>query len=155
VRLTDFLVRQATLGELQATSKEGVIREMVGALCRAGCLPEGEAEAVVQAVLRREAMGSTGIGRGVAIPHAKHDAVGRVLGSLAVSPSGVPFDSLDGEPVHVVVLLMSPRDAAGAHLRTLEYLARRLGDDGFVRALRQAPSGEALWGLLEEAEKQP
>ena len=117
MRMTDFVVRDAIVPELTATTKEGVIREMVGSLGGAGQLKTGDTEDIVRAVLKRELLGSTGIGRGVAIPHTKHNSVDRLVGTVALSRPGVAFDSLDGEPVHVFVLLISPQDRPGDHLR--------------------------------------
>src|SRR5215831_7688610 len=108
MRMSDFVVREAILPELKATTKEAVIREMVESLRAAGYFKDGELEDVVKAVLKREMLGSTGIGRGVAIPHTKHTTVERLIGTVAVSHGGVAFDSLDGEPVYVFVLLVSP-----------------------------------------------
>jgi mannitol/fructose-specific phosphotransferase system IIA component (Ntr-type) len=136
---------------LQATTKEGVIREMVESLRNAGYF-KGETEDLVKAVLKRELLGSTGIGRGVAIPHTKHTSVERLIGTVALSKAGVSFDSLDGEPVHVFVLLISPQDRPGDHLRALENVSRSLRDDAFVRALRQALTREAVWALLSDLE---
>src|SRR6266446_8976964 len=117
MRMTDFVVREAIVPELTATTKEGVIREMVNSLGSAGQRKVPETEDIVRAVLKRELLGSTGIGRGVAIPHTKHNSVERLLGTVALSRAGVPFDSLDAEPVHVFVLLISPQDRPGDHLR--------------------------------------
>jgi mannitol/fructose-specific phosphotransferase system IIA component (Ntr-type) len=155
MRMTDFVVREAILPELTATTKEGVIREMVGSLGSAGFLKAGEIEDIVRAVLKRELLGSTGIGRGVAIPHTKHNSVERLIGTVALSRPGVSFESLDGEPVHVFVLLISPQDRPGDHLRALENVSRSLRDDGFVRSLRQATTREAIWDLLGELDQQP
>src|SRR5436190_23260966 len=104
MRMSDFVVREAIGPELSATSKEGVIREMVEGLRGAGYFKGGEPEDIVKAILKRELLGSTGIGRGVAIPHSKHGTVDRLVGTVAVSRTGVMFDSLDGEPVYVFVL---------------------------------------------------
>jgi PTS system nitrogen regulatory IIA component len=150
MRMTDFVIREAIIPELTATTKDGVIREMVGALGSAGYFKGAETEDIVKAVLKRELLGSTGIGRGVAIPHTKHNGVERLIGSVAISRPGVAFDSLDGEPVHVFVLLISPQDRPGDHLRALENVSRSLRDDGFVRSLRQATTREAIWDLLGE-----
>ena len=150
MRMSDFVVREAITPELTATNKEGVIREMVESLRAAGYFKGGETEDIVKAVLKRELLGSTGIGRGVAIPHTKHSSVERLIGTVALSRAGVAFDSLDGEPVHVLVLLISPQDRPGDHLRALENVSRSLRDDGFVRALRQATTREAIWSLLTE-----
>jgi PTS system nitrogen regulatory IIA component len=152
MRMRDFVVREAIIPELTATTKEGVIREMVASLANTGNLKSGETEDIVKAVLKRELLGSTGIGRGVAIPHTKHTSVERLIGTVAVSRPGVSFDSLDGEPVHVYVLLVSPQDRPGDHLRALENVSRSLRDDGFVRSLRQATTREAIWELLGELE---
>lgn len=155
MRMTDFVVREAIIPELTATTKEGVIREMVGSLAGTNSLKGGETEEIVRAVLKRELLGSTGIGRGVAIPHTKHNSVERLVGTVALSRGGVSFESLDGEPVHVFVLLISPQDRPGDHLRALENVSRSLRDDGFVRSLRQATTREAIWDLLGELDHQP
>src|SRR5882724_9895944 len=152
MRMSDFVVREAIGPELSATTKEGVIREMVGDLRAAGYFKGGETEDLVKAVLKRELLGSTGIGRGVAIPHTKHNSVERLIGTVALSKGGVAFDSLDGEPVHVFVLLISPQDRPGDHLRALENVSRSLRDDGFVHALQKATTRDAVWGLLQEAD---
>jgi mannitol/fructose-specific phosphotransferase system IIA component (Ntr-type) len=152
MRMSDFVVREAIIPELKATTKDGVIREMVEGLRAAGYFKGTEPEEIVKAILKRELLGSTGIGRSVAIPHTKHSSVDRLIGTVAVSRLGVPFDSLDGEPVHVFVLLTSPQDRPGDHLRALENVSRSLRDDSFVRALRQAPTREAIWSLLDEAD---
>ena len=152
MRMSEFVVRDAIIPQLTAVTKDGVIREMVGALQTAGQFRNADVEDVIRAILKRELLGSTGIGRGVAIPHTKHNGVERLVGTVAVSPGGVAFDSLDGEPVFVFVLLISPQDRPGDHLRALENVSRSLRDDVFVRSLRAAPSREAVWGLLEDAD---
>lgn len=155
MRMTDFVVREAIVPELTATTKEGVIREMVGSLASAGSLKAAETEDIVRAILKRELLGSTGIGRGVAIPHTKHGSVERLIGTVALSRPGVSFESLDGEPVHVFVLLISPQDRPGDHLRALENVSRSLRDDSFVRSLRQATTRDGIWDLLGELDQQP
>jgi len=153
MHMRDFVVREAIIPELAATTKEGVIREMIASLAAVGHFKGGDNEDIVKAVLKRELLGSTGIGRGVAIPHTKHASVDRLVGNVAISRPGVSFDSLDGEPVHVFVLLISPQDRPGDHLRALENVSRSLRDDGFVRSLRQATSREAIWDLLGEVDQ--
>jgi nitrogen PTS system EIIA component len=155
MRMTDFVVRDAIIPELTASTKEAVIREMVGSLAAIGYFKGPETEDIVKAVLKRELLGSTGIGRGVAIPHTKHNSAERLVGTVALSRPGVNFDSLDGEPVHVFVLLISPQDRPGDHLRALENVSRSLRDDAFVRSLRQATTREAIWDLLGELDHPP
>jgi mannitol/fructose-specific phosphotransferase system IIA component (Ntr-type) len=137
----DFMVREAIIPALTGMTREGVIREMVEGLRRAGRLGNADPEEIVRAILRRELLASTGIGRGVAIPHTKHNCIERVLGSVAVSQPGVPFQSLDGEPVYVFALVVSPEGQSGPHLRALESVSRCLRDDQFVRSLRAAATG--------------
>lgn len=152
MRMSDFVVRDAIIPALAATTKEGVIREMVESLRAAGQFRGADLEDLVRAILKRELLGSTGIGRGVAIPHTKHNSVERLLGTVAISQPGVAFESLDGEPVHVFVLLISPQDRPGDHLRALENVSRCLRDDAFVRALRTAKTRDEIWALLEKAD---
>ena len=155
MRMSDFVVRDAIVPALGAANKEGVIREMAAALRAAGCFRESDLEDVVRAILKRELLGSTGIGRGVAIPHTKHPSVDRLVGTIGISRGGVPFESLDGEPVHVFVMLISPQERPGDHLRALENVSRCLRDDNFVRSLRQATTPQQVWDLLSRHDNHP
>src|SRR5256885_13999892 len=143
MRMSAFVVREAILPDLKATTKEGVIREMVESLKVAGHFKNSEPEDIIKAILKREQLGSTGIGRGVAIPHTKHNSVDRLIGTVAVSHNGVAFESLDGEPVYVFVLLISPQGRPGDHLRALENLSRCPRDHPFARCLRTATHRDA------------
>lgn len=150
MRMSDFVVREAIVPRLRATTKDGIIREVVESLRAAGYFQAAEAENIVRAILKREQLGSTGIGRGIAIPHTKHAGVDRLVGTVAIAPDGVNFDSIDGEPVQVFVLLVSPQDRPGDHLRALENVVRSMRDDAFVKALREAPTQDAIWKLLDD-----
>jgi mannitol/fructose-specific phosphotransferase system IIA component (Ntr-type) len=149
MRMSDFVVRDSISAMLTASTKEAVIRELVENLRNAGYFAGGEPEEIIKAIHKRELLGSTGIGRGVAIPHTKHPSVDRLIGTVAISRPGVPFESLDGEPVHVFVMLVSPQERPGDHLRALENVSRCLRDDNFVRALRQATTAQQVWDLLD------
>ncbi|MFH1269339.1 MAG: PTS sugar transporter subunit IIA [Planctomycetota bacterium] len=152
MKFADFVIREAVRAELAADDKESVIREMVQSLLGAGGIEEAELESIVRAILKREELGSTGIGRGVAVPHTKHPSVDKLVGTVAVSPEGVDFDSLDGEKVQLFFLLISPPDRPGDHLRALENISRQLRDDTFCRFLKQAKSGDEILQLLDEAD---
>ena len=152
MKFSDFVTLDAIRSHVDATTKEGVIREMVRALIDAGRISVDEMEGIVKAILKREELGSTGIGRGVAVPHTKHPSVNRLVGTVAVSPEGINFDSLDGEPVHLFFLLVSPPDLPGDHLRALENISRQLRDDAFCRLLKAAKTPEDIHHLLEEAD---
>ena len=152
MKFADFVSREAIRADLDASDKEGVIREMVQAMLDAGNIKADEQESIVKAILKREELGSTGIGRGVAVPHTKHPSVDRLVGSVAISSEGVSFDSLDGEQVQLLFLLISPPDRPGDHLRALENISRQLRDDTFCRFLKQAKNAEEIWQLLDEAD---
>jgi len=152
MKFADFVVPEAIRADLAADDKEGVIREMVQALLDAGAVEAGEFESIVKAILKREELGSTGIGRGVAVPHTKHPSVERLVGTVAVSGEGVDFDSLDGEKVFLFFLLISPPDRPGDHLRALENISRQLRDDTFCRFLKQSKTAGDIQQLLDEAD---
>lgn len=151
MRMTDFVVREAIIPNLTATTKEGVIREIVESLRSNGYLQNQPTDDIVRAIMKREQLGSTGIGRCIAIPHTKHAGADRLIGTVALAPAGVNFDSIDGEPVHVIVLLVSPQERPGDHLRALENVVRTMKDDNFVKALRGATSRDEVWKLLDES----
>ena len=165
MRLTNFLVRDAILPNLAASAagidprdqtavravKQQVIGEMVQALRNAGYFRDDDLQDIVKAVMRREELGTTGIGHGIAIPHSRHPSVDRLIGTLALARNGLPFESLDGEPVFVFFLLVSPQDRPGDHLRALEAVVRTMRDEEFVRRLRACQSPDEIWGLLESA----
>ena len=153
MKLSDFVIREAVIPELTATTKEEVIREIVSSLRAAGLLQNGEIESVVKAVIKREEQGTTGIGRGVAVPHTKHGGVSRLVCCIALSKKGIDFTSLDGEPVHILFLLISPSDRPGDHLRALESISRHLRNDTFCRFLRQTTTREQICDLLDESDQ--
>lgn len=152
MKFADFVCPEAILADLQATDKEGVIREMARSLLVAGQIVEEDFEHIVRTILHREELGSTGIGRGVAVPHAKHPSVDRLVGTTAVSQKGVDFSSLDGEEVHLLFLLISPPDRPGDHLRALESITKQLRDDRFCQALKQAQSPDDIRRLLADSD---
>ncbi|MDO4575751.1 MAG: PTS sugar transporter subunit IIA [Planctomycetia bacterium] len=152
MKFAEFICNESVNVALEATDKESTIREMVQSLVNAGQVAKDDYESIVRAVLKREELGSTGIGRCVAVPHTKHPNMGKMVGTVAISPSGVDFDSLDGQPVHVLFMLISPPDQPAEHLRALELIAKQLRDDTFRRFMMQAKTQEAVTQLLEEAD---
>ena len=152
MKFADFVSSGAIRPALEAQEKEEVIREMAAALVESGDVTEGELDSIVKAIAKREELGSTGIGRGVAVPHTKHPSVEKLVGTVGVSADGVDFKSLDGERVQLFFLLISPPDRPGDHLRALENISRQLRDDTFCRFLKQSKTAEDIWQLLEEAD---
>jgi PTS system fructose-specific IIA component/PTS system nitrogen regulatory IIA component len=152
MKFADFVSREAITATVVAEDKENVIRELAQSLVRAGVLVPSEYESVVKAILKREELGSTGIGRGVAVPHTKHPGVDRLVATIGVSHTGVDFNSLDGERVQLLFLLVSPPDRPGDHLRALENISRQLRDESFCKFLKQAKTPEDIQQLLDEAD---
>jgi PTS system fructose-specific IIA component/PTS system nitrogen regulatory IIA component len=152
MKFADFVSSDAIKASLTADDKEGVIRELATSLLEAGSVAKDEFDSIVKAILKREELGSTGIGRGVAVPHTKHPSVDKLVGTVGVSREGVDFDSLDGEKVELFFLLISPPDRPGDHLRALENISRQLRDDTFCKFLKQSKSAEDIRQLLEEAD---
>ena len=152
MKFSDFVSTAAICAELQTADKEGVIKELVASLVAAKEIKSEEQESIVKAIMKREELGSTGIGRGVAVPHTKHPSVDRLVGTVGVSADGVDFNSLDGEKVQLFFLLISPPDRPGDHLRALENISRQLRDDTFCRFLKQSKTADDIQQLLEEAD---
>lgn len=153
MKLSDFVVREPILVDLKATGKEEAIREIVRSLRDTDQIAEADYEGVVRAILGREELGSTGIGQGVAVPHTRHPTVQRLVGTVALSKHGVDFAALDGDPVNIFFLLISPPNQPGDHLRALENISRHLKDEKFVNSLRQAKTREAVVEVLLEADQ--
>jgi PTS system fructose-specific IIA component/PTS system nitrogen regulatory IIA component len=152
MKFNDFVSVEAIRADLAAEDKESVIRELVTALVDSAQIKEDEQDSIVKAIMKREELGSTGIGRGVAVPHTKHPSVDRLVGTVGVSSEGVDFNSLDGEKVQLFFLLISPPDRPGDHLRALENISRQLRDDTFCRFLKLSKTAQDIQNLLEEAD---
>lgn len=152
MKFSDFIITDAIRAELSSDDKESVINELVQSLLDAGAVEPDDKDDIVAAILKREELGSTGIGRGVAVPHTKHPSVQKLVGTVGVSTDGVDFNSLDGEKVQLFFLLVSPPDRPGDHLRALENISRQLRDDTFCRFLKQSKKTEDITQLLQEAD---
>ena len=153
MKFSDYIWIDAIMPEIKATDKQGVIREIVQSLVDAGGIKNGMYEEIVKALLFREELGSTGIGRGIAIPETKHPSVKRPVGAVAISAEGIDFDSHDDEKVQIFFLVISPPDCPGDHLRVMEHVTRRLKDDTLRCFLKQSQTREEILELLEEDDK--
>ena len=154
MKLADFVISEAIIPDLQAGTKEEAIREMVDVLHAVGCVDGADREDVVQAILHRERLGTTGWGPiGAAMPEARHPAVGRTLGTIALSRRGVEFDAMGGGLVHILFLVVSPPDRPADFLRAEEMISWLLRDDDFRDRLRRAGTREEIVGLLAETDR--
>jgi len=153
MKLKDFIVGDAVVAELESTDRDGVLRELVTSLASAGAMPPEAVDDVVAALLKREQNGSTGFGKGVAVPHVKHPAVAKMAGTIGRSAGGVDFAALDHQPVYSVVLLLSPENQPQQHLQAMNIIFTNLQKDMFRRFLRQSATKQAIVELLEEADQ--
>jgi len=153
MKFNDFVCMEAIQPKLTSFDKEGVIRELTGALVAAGEIDDGEHENIVQRILERERLGTTGIGRGIAVPHAKHEGVARTVGTVGLSLDGVDFEALDGAHVRLFFLLVSPPDQSERHLKVLETISRNLRDDMFCNFLIQSTTVDEVRQVLQDTDQ--
>jgi nitrogen PTS system EIIA component len=152
--LLDILSAQSTVVGLKSDSKDGIIEELVDALADGTVITDRGK--VLQAVLEREKIMSTGIGDGIAIPHGKSDAVNSLAAALGIHKRGIDFDALDGEPAYVFFLLVSPANISGPHIKALARISRLLKNDSFKKKLITADSPEEIIEIIRsEEEKHP
>ena len=153
MKLREFIVSDAIVPELKASDRDGAIREMVSALADAGAVAKDALDDVVAALIKREQNGSTGFGKGVAVPHVKHPKVTRMAGTVGRSVHGIDFAALDHQPVYTVFLLLSPENQPQQHLQAMNIVFSNLQKDMFRRFLRGSSTREAIVDLLDEADQ--
>ena len=145
--LSDLLVIDAILPRLKTANKKQALQEMAA---KAAALTGRDDRDIFETLMQREKLGSTGVGHGVAIPHGKLAGLERLVGVFALLDKPIDFDSLDGEPVDVVFLLLAPESAGADHLKALARIARVLRDDETAVKLRAADDAAAMYTLLME-----
>jgi PTS system nitrogen regulatory IIA component len=148
MKIEDILAEDLIVPSLAATEKPGVLEELAGVV--AARHDEVDRDRLVRALEEREALNSTALGDGVAIPHGKLSGIKRVFAAFGRSPGGVDFDSLDGKPTHLFFLLVAPEESAGAHLKALARISRLLKDAAFRERLMEAAEAGALYGIIRE-----
>jgi len=146
MKIVDFLDRNAITVNLKSSKKEDIIAELVNLLSQAH--PIKEKDALIKTLMNRESLGSTGIGQGIGIPHAKSNAVKDLKACLGISHKGIDFDSLDGEPTYIFLLLVAPEDAAGPHLKALARISRMLKDKFLRDSLISAKDEGAVFNIV-------
>ena len=148
MKIMEFLDKKAITVSLKSTDKEGVIKELADLLVKAGDIKNKDE--LVKALLAREALGSTGIGQGIGIPHAKSPNVKNVVAAFGLSQKGMSFDSLDGEPAYIFFLLIAPEESAGPHLKALARISRMLKDKYFREQLKKAKDEKEVLRIIQE-----
>ena len=148
MKIMDFLSPDAIAVDLKATDKKSAIVELVEMLKTTK--KAKKTDEIIEVVLEREKLGSTGIGQGVAIPHGKTDVLQEQVGALGISRKGIEFNSLDGEPVHIVFLLVGPVEVAGQHLKALSRISRLFKDKFLRQAIRDAKTKEEIVKIIQQ-----
>ncbi|MFH1359928.1 MAG: PTS sugar transporter subunit IIA [Candidatus Omnitrophota bacterium] len=150
MKISEFLCPKAIVTDLKGTKKDEIIEELVNSLVKANVVDKRHKAKLIEILLAREALGSTAIGQGVAIPHGKCEYVNKLVAGIGISKDGVDFDSLDGEPAFIFFLLIAPIDSAGPHLKALARISHLLKDKYFRDSLKQAKDDKTVLKLLEQ-----
>jgi len=148
MNICDLLNENLILPELVGTTKQHVIEEVVRHL--ASVQPHVNADELLKALLEREKLGSTGIGNGIAIPHGKLGGISDIILVCARSSAGVPFEAIDGKPIHLFFLLVAPANSTGGHLKALARLSRLLKNEEFRHALLTAQTAQNILNIIQD-----
>jgi PTS system nitrogen regulatory IIA component len=152
MKILDILDKECIIPELRSRTKREVLEELTGALLNFKA--NLDKEALVEVLLERERLGSTGIGDGIAIPHGKVQDLDELVLSFGRSTQGIEFDSMDGRPTHLFFLLIAPENSAGIHLRALAKISRLLKSSQFRQRLLEAGTEEELFQVIQEEDKE-
>lgn len=151
MKLTDFLSAEQVVADLQSQSKRQVMEELCRVLIRSN--PELDLDKLMNVLIERERLGSTGIGDGIAIPHGKSPELQHLLISFGRSAQGVDFDSLDGKPAHLFFLVLAPENSAGVHLKALARISRLLKNHNIRNELMTAPDAAAIQKIFSSQDE--
>jgi PTS system nitrogen regulatory IIA component len=151
MKILDILAPNAIIPAMRATTKSEALQELATLL--ATLHPEIDGVRLFQVLMDREALGSTAIGEGIAIPHGKMPGVTNVIAAFGRSPDGLPFDSLDGNPTRLFFVLVAPEDSAGIHLKALARVSRLLKDKSFRDRLAVGGTQEQLFAIIKEEDE--
>ena len=153
MKLSDIIVSDAIIADLQAATRDEAIEQLVTALANAGAISKKSVKDAIAAVLLRENQATTGIGKGIALPHAKIKTIKKVVGAIGRSGTGIDFSALDSKPVYVVILLLSTPDDPDEHLQAMETIFKHVQRDIFRKFLRQSETAQAIADLINEADE--
>jgi len=153
MKIMDFLSKKAITTDIKSTKKQDVIKELVELLINTGEVGPRHRNKLIDALMARESLGSTAIGQGVAIPHAKSDCVNKLVAAFGLSKKGIDFDSLDGEPAYIFFLLVASQDSAGPHLKALARISRLLKDKYFRDNLRVCVDEKSVIKIVSQEDE--
>ena len=150
MKLTDILIRDACICDMTAKTKKEALRELADRL--ASSTSNLVPKELLDLLLEREKLGTTAMGDGIAIPHARLESLDRLVASFGRSVMGIDFESVDGKRTHLFFLMVAPGKEGSAHLLTLARLSRMLAEEGFRARLREVDSTDDLFRVIEEEE---
>jgi len=150
-----FLRREHVFTDLPAGERDDVLRDMLDRLVGAGAMDQETSTTVLRAVLKRERTGTTGIGRGIAVPHCKTSAVAATLVAFARTTEPIAYGAADGDPVNSLFLIVSPPESAESHVEILKSVAGMARDDYATRVLRNTNQGDSLFDFFHEMDAKP
>jgi len=152
MEISDILSLRGVLANLKAGSKKQLLQELAAVAAKETGIHE---RTIFDVLLERERLGSTGVGKGIAIPHGKLSDIDRLYGVFARLPSAVDFEAIDEQPVDLIFLLLAPADAGADHLKALARISRLLRADDVCTRLRGSEHAEALFALLTQTAETP
>ena len=153
MKLSEIMKPEALVPQLTGTKRDAVIEELVTSLAEAGAIETSEIPVVIKAINKREKQATTGIGKGIALPHAKLASIKQPVATIGLIPEGVDFSSLDSQPVQAVILLLSNPDSPDEHLQAMETIFKNVQREMFRKFLFQAKTAEAIVELIHEADE--
>lgn len=153
MKFTDFISKKAIIPTLQASDKKGVIQELVQASRKAYDGERFVVADIVEAIVQREKIGSTGIGAGVGVPHAKLNGIKNVIGAFGRVAHPIDFNSVDGEKVSLIFLILSPPSKGDDYLKALQQVMLALKKPNFIRFLKTAKTGKDIEVIFKEVEE--
>jgi mannitol/fructose-specific phosphotransferase system IIA component (Ntr-type) len=153
MKLSDIMVSDAIVPALKNHTRDEVIGELVEAMAEAGAISKQKVKEIIKAIQARESQATTGIGKGVALPHAKLKGIKKPIATIGCSSEGIDFASLDSKPVYSVILLLSSPDNPDEHLQAMETIFKHVQRDIFRKFLRQSETREAVVELIHEADE--
>ncbi len=153
MKLSDIIVNDAIIPELEANTRDDSINELINGLAGVGAITKKTAVEAIKAVLARESQATTGIGKGVALPHAKLKGIKKPIATIGRSSAGIDYSALDSKPVYSVILLLSNPDNPDEHLQAMETIFKHVQREIFRKFLRQSETREAIVDLVQEADE--
>jgi nitrogen PTS system EIIA component len=151
MRILDVLKKEAVISDLEAADKKGVLEELSEPVSKMFNLEKND---LVNILLERESLGSTGIGGGIGIPHGKLRELDNLVLGFGLSRRGVDFESMDGRPTHIFFLLVTPENSTGLHLKLLARISRILKNDPFKAKLMAAGNADDIIGIIAEEDEE-